>query len=130
MIHTLAEEFTREVQLLCATPVSNQDWQAFLDTHIPQVTPTGQPLTGRASTLADRKRAVLQQLWTRDPRVSPWAGTAHGVLQAVNTYDHHEGVVRGADRAERNSLKTLTDGYRHLDRTTLQTLTRVLQQAA
>ena len=49
MIHTLAEEFTREVQLLCATPVSNQDWQAFLDTHIPQVTPTGQPLTGRAS---------------------------------------------------------------------------------
>ena len=57
MIHTLAEEFTREVQLLlCATPVSNQDWQAFLDTHVPQVTPTGQPLTGRASTLADRKR--------------------------------------------------------------------------
>ena len=130
MIHTLAEEFTREVQLLCATPVSNQDWQSFLDTHIPQVTPTGQPLTGRASTLADRKRAVQQQLWSNDPRVSPWTGTAHGVLQAVNTYDHHEGIVRGADRAERNSLKTLTDGYRDLDRTTLQTLTRVLQHAA
>ena len=37
-------------------PVSNQDWQEFLDAHVPQVTPTGQPLTGRASTLADRKR--------------------------------------------------------------------------
>ena len=65
----------------------------------------------------------------RDPRVSPWAGTAHGVLQAVNISEHHEGVVRGADRAERNSLKTLTDGYRDLDRTTLQTLTRVQQHA-
>ena len=85
---------------------------------------------GPGLTLADRKRAVLQQLWTRDPRVSPWTGTAHGALQAVNTYDHHEGIVRGADRAERNSLKTLTDGYRDLDRATLQTLTRVLQQAA
>ena len=52
-----------------------------------------------------------EQLWTRDPRVSPGTGTAHGVLQAVNTYEHHEGVVRGADRAERNNLKTLTDGY-------------------
>ena len=109
--------------------MSDRDWQAFLDTHIPQVTPTGQPLTGRASTHADRKRAVLQQLWTRDPRVSPWTGTAHGVLQAVNTYEHHEGVVRSADRAERNSPKTLTDGYRDLERTTLQTLTRALQRA-
>ena len=71
MIHTLAEEFTREVQLLCATPVSDQDWQAFLDTHIPQVAPSGQPLAGRASTHAARKRAVLQQLWTNDPQSAP-----------------------------------------------------------
>ena len=50
-IAPLAEDFTREVQLLCATPVSDRDWQAFLDTHISQVTPTGQPLTGRSRTL-------------------------------------------------------------------------------
>ena len=78
---------------------------------------------GNAPSRAWRQRA-------RDPRVSPWAGTAHGVLQAVNTYEHHEGVVRGADRAaEHISLKTLTDGYRDLDRTTLQTLTCVRQHA-
>ena len=120
---------TQALRLLCTTQVSNQDWQAFLETHIPQVTPTGQPLTGQASTLADRKRAVLQQLWTSDPRVSPWTGTAHGVLQAVNTYDRHEGIVRGAERVER-SLKTPTGGYRDLNHVTLQTLTRVLQRAA
>lgn len=27
--------------------------------------------------------------------VASWAGTAHGVLQAINTYEHHEGTVRG-----------------------------------
>lgn len=102
------------------TRVSNQHWQAFLDIHIPQVTPTGKPLTGQASTRTDRKRTVLQQLWTSDPRVSPWTGTAHGVLQAVNTYDRHDGIVRGADRVER-SLKTLTGGYRDLNHVTLQT---------
>lgn len=57
-------------------------------------------------------------------------GTARGVLRAVNIHDRHEDLVRGSDRAERNSLKTLTDGYRDLDRTTLRTLNRVLQQAA
>ena len=38
-------------------------------------------------------------------------------------------AISGSSRGERNSLKTLTDGYRDMDRTTLQTLTRVLQRA-
>lgn len=29
-------------------------------------------------------------------------GDRHGVLQAVNTYEHHEATVRGASRPERN----------------------------
>jgi len=49
--------------------------------------------------MADTKRDSLTTLYRSDPRVSPWAGTAHGVLQAVNTYEHHEGVVRG-ERAD------------------------------
>ena len=34
-------------------------------------------------------------VWLPPPqrRVSPWAGTAHGVIKAVNTYSHHEGTV-------------------------------------
>ncbi len=31
-------------------------------------------------------------------------------LQAVNTYEHHEGIIRGATRAERNMHRTLTGG--------------------
>ncbi len=55
--------------------------------------PTGARITGRALTLADSKRQSLQHLYRTDPRVAPWAGTAHGVLQAVNTYHHHESLI-------------------------------------
>ncbi len=77
--------------------------------------------------MADTKRDSLTTLYASDPRVSPWAGTAHGVLQAVNTYEHHEGVVRG-ERAERNGLKTITGDFGRLDRTTWKTLTAILDQ--
>jgi len=66
-------------------------------------------------------------LYRADPRVSPWAGTGHGVLQAVNTYEHHEGVVRG-ERAERNGLKTITGDFGRLDRSTWKTLTAILNR--
>ncbi len=62
------------------------------------------------SPMADRKRDGLQRLYRHDQRVAPWAGTAHGVLKAVNTYEHHEATVRGAERGERNMLKTVTGG--------------------
>ncbi len=44
------------------------------------------------------------------------------MLQAVNTYEHHEGTVRGADRAERNMLRTVTGDFGKLDRQALEQL--------
>ncbi len=99
---------------------------ALPDTHVPRTDPTGARLTGRALTLADSKRQSLQNLYRTDPRVAPWAGTAHGVLQAVNTYDHHEGLIRG-DRQERNNLRTVTGEISRLDHGTWQTLQQILR---
>ncbi len=128
MVHTLADDFAAEVARLCQVEVTQSQWKAFLDAHIPRVhTTTGQPLTGRSQSMADTKRDSLTTLYRSDPRVSPWAGTAHGVLQAVNTYEHHEGVVRG-ERAERNGLKTITGDFGRLDRTTWKTLTAILNR--
>ncbi len=126
MVHTLADEFAAEIEQLCATTVSPTQWQAFLDQHVPCVDQNSRPLHGRAATLADRKRNTLDQLYRHDPRVTPWAGTAHGVLQAVNTYDHHESLIRG-DRQERNNLKTVTGEFSRLDHGTWQTLQQVLR---
>jgi len=128
MVHSLADDFAQEVARLCQVEVTPSQWEAFLDTHIPRVhTTTGLPLTGRSETMAEAKRDSLTTLYRSDPRVSPWAGTAHGVLQTVNTYEHHEGVVRG-ERAERNGLKTITGDFGRLDRSTWKTLTAILEQ--
>jgi len=126
MVHTLADDFAQEVAKLCRMEVTPSQWKAFLDAHIPRHDNEGTALTGRSLTTADRKRDTLAELYRADPRVSPWAGTAHGVLQAVNTYEHHQGVVRG-ERAERNGLKTITGDFGRLDRKTWNTLQDILE---
>lgn len=121
LIHSTADDFTAEVTRLCRIEVTPRQWATFLDAH------TELPTTpGRARNSAERKRNALTRLWTTDPRVSPWQGTAYGVIQAVNTYVHHEQTVRGASRAERNMTRAVTGGVDQLDRDTLTTLGLVL----
>lgn len=127
IVHTLADDFAAEVAQLCATPVTEREWESFLDAYVPRThARTGMPMQGKALTMAVRKRQVLNRLYRHDQRVAPWAGTAHGVIQAVNTYDHHEGVIRGTGRAERNMLRAVTGEFGKLDRGVLTTLEKVL----
>ncbi|GAA3587601.1 hypothetical protein GCM10022222_85270 [Amycolatopsis ultiminotia] len=102
MVHTVAEEFAAEVKALCETTVTEQAWRAFLDAHTPVPEEKG-----RARTTATNERAALNRLWNTDNRVSPWRGTAWGVVQAINTYTHHEAIVRNASRAERNMSRAV-----------------------
>ena len=83
-------------------------------------------MKGRGLTLAEKKRDNLERLYRHDCRVAPWAGTAHGVVQAVNTYEHHESTVRGVQRPERNMLRAITGDFGKLDRLTLSRLNSVL----
>jgi phage/plasmid-like protein (TIGR03299 family) len=126
LVHTLADEFAAEVKELCATTVTDAQWAAFLDHHGPRLDHEGQPLTGRSLTVADKKRARIDALYGQDYRVSPWAGTAYGVLQAVNTYEHHDGTVRGIERSARNMLRTVTGQFGQLDRDNWRSLSAVL----
>ena len=129
LVHTMADAFAAEVAQLCATEVTPAQWSRFLDLQVPRVDPQEQPLAGRALTLAEKKRDTLQRLYSFDERVAPWAGTAHGVIQVVNTYEHHEAVVRGASRPERNMLRTIGGDFTQLDRGTWTTLSAVLAGA-
>jgi phage/plasmid-like protein (TIGR03299 family) len=121
VIHEITGEFAAEVTRLCAVDVSDAAWAAFLDAHVPLP-----EAAGRGRVMAERKRETLTRLYDHDQRVAPWRGTGWGVLQAVNTYAHHEGIVRGASRAERNMLNAVTGRTDNLDRQTLDTLTGVL----
>ena len=67
-------------------------------------------------------------MYRHDDRVAPWTGTAHGVLQAVNTYEHHSNIIRGAERSERNMLRTITGDFGTLDRTSWDILASILSK--
>lgn len=126
MVYTLAEEFAAEIKTLCETTVTDEQWRAFLNAQAPLVDRGGRNLEGRTAANARLKRAALVDLYRHDPRCALWVGTAHGVLAAVNTYEHHENTVRGATRADRNMLRTVTGEFGALDRASWQALRSIL----
>jgi phage/plasmid-like protein (TIGR03299 family) len=116
VVHQMTEDYLTEISTLTRTPVSDRQWDRFLVQLIPASGPTGQPLTPRARRAAEEKKYQLNHLYRSDHRASPWQGTALGVLQAVNTWEHHYGTVRGATRSERNMLKAVKGDFDALDR--------------
>jgi phage/plasmid-like protein (TIGR03299 family) len=120
IVYEIADDFAAEVTRLCQLTVRENEWAAFLDAHAPLPEERG-----RARTMAENKRESLSRLWRHDNRVAPWRGTAWGVVQAIKTYAHHEQIVRGAVRAERNMLRAVTGGIDDLDQATLHTLSTV-----
>ncbi len=127
MVYTLADQFAAEVKTLVETPVSNKQWLQFVDLIVP-TTKDGKKLEGRSLTNARNKSDALNKLYKLDPRVAPWTGTAHGVLQAVNTWEHHGNRVTG-DRGERNMLLTVEGRFGEIDRGSWSTLNKVLVTA-
>lgn len=126
IVYAVADDFAAQVKDLCETSVSDTQWKAFLTAVAPDPA-AGANKTSRGATLATAKRAELSQLWNNDNRVSPWKGTAFGVVQAVNTHAHHVQTVKGATRTERNMLRSVKGEWQSLDADTLATLTKVLQ---
>ncbi len=117
MVHTLAEDFAAEVEMLCATPVNSAQWQEFLDRHVPRRAPrTGQMLEGRALTMADRKRGTLPILSgvgpsharrrTRMSRESlQWLNT--NTLIGCTATSHSTSLPRGESRQDSSVPKRL-----------------------
>jgi len=120
IVHGVADEFAAQVDRLTAEVVSAERWSRFVRAYTETESESKQ-----ARTMADNKAGELNRLWRHDERVSPWSGTAYGVLAAVNTYTHHGQAVRGASRADRNAERAITGGIDKLDRATLALLATV-----
>lgn len=120
LIKMTTADFKATVELLVNQKVSTQAWHKFLDLYVPIPADDG-----RGKTLAENKRQSLEFLWKEDERVSPWKGTAYGVVTAVNTYVHHEGLVRNAERTERNLHRAASGKVQDLDANTLALLNEV-----
>lgn len=100
-----AETIGEAIGSLTGITVSEAEFSAWLDMEVPVPEKDTRYSTGGPGyTRAVGKRDELTRLWTSDPKVQPWTGTAFGVLQAANTYRTWSQTVRGADgaRLERN----------------------------
>jgi len=121
IVHNDADDIAAEIATLCSTAVSDAVWAEFLSL---ETAPASD--SKRAVTMSENYRDNLSALWNNDARVSPWKGTAMGVVQAVNTYAHHGSIVRGASRSERNAERMVSGKINDLDSSTLATLDRAL----
>lgn len=121
IVYSMADDFTAHVAQLCDIEVTDGQWHKIID----QLASITDDMSDAARTRANNKRGSLQNLWLADERVRPWAGTAFGVLQAVNTYEHHVANVRGAGRVERNMEKAVRGYFDELDAKTLGIVSQV-----
>lgn len=126
VVEQSADEFAEEIAAMARVTVTDRQWFKFLDALSPRVDDNGEPLTGRAMTMATGKQDALSRLWTRDARVSQWKNTKLGVVQAVNTWGTHEQIVRGMSRTERNRANAITGATAKQDDEALVILNRVL----
>lgn len=115
-----AAQFADTIAQLTQWEVSDAEWCRFLDQYVP--VPADK---GKSKTMAEDKRDILSTLYGSDDRSATWKGTAFGVLQACNTWFHHNQIVRGAQRAERNMLNVLGDKTQDHDELVLKTLATV-----
>ncbi|WP_222612003.1 DUF932 domain-containing protein [Knoellia locipacati] len=122
VVHTLSDDFSRELEILAHTTITDSHWRAFLDHAVPLNDGKGQALEGRARTMARRKREELENLYRDDHRAAPWTGTALGVLQATNTWAHHFAAHRGVSRPERNIFHAVSGNTSISDRATTSAL--------
>lgn len=126
----MEDEVNAELHKMIETTVSPKQWDQFLTAYVP--IPEADANTksgGRGFTTATKKRDEIEHLWQFDNRVSPWAGTAFGVSQAVTTWAQHYGVVRNAGRIERNKINMITGKADNVETEALNLLDKVLANA-
>lgn len=115
------DEFLSELHALIEREVTEKQVIEVLDIIMP--VPTDE---GRGRTLAQNKRDQWMNVYTSDPMASPWKGTAFGVVQTHNTYDHWFTPVRGTGRSERNQWRAINGKRTETDREIVTALERVL----
>lgn len=133
VIHTIADDFGRQVKELLDTTFLDRQFEELLEIEVPGERPTilGPKDNGRgwaSWTKVERKREDIRSLYRFDQRVAPWTGTAYGAWQAFNTYAQHESPIRSTtNRVERNALNLVTGKQEKAD---FDTLAKIMELAS
>lgn len=121
-LHLVAESVTADIERMLSVEVSDLQWSKFVTAHAP----IADDASKRSISMAETKREALTGLYRTDMRVAPWAGTAWGVVQAVNTYNEHFAIVRNVDPFERKMTRAIKGQVGTDDAGTLVTLGKVI----
>jgi phage/plasmid-like protein (TIGR03299 family) len=112
IVHTMEDEFTKEIEKLLSQKVSDNQFTDFLD----KLVPVKNTESKQAVTRAENIQNQLRMLWNTDSRVAPWKNTAFGALQAVNTHrQHFRNTRKGNLIVERTMLDSLNGKLQMLD---------------
>jgi phage/plasmid-like protein (TIGR03299 family) len=105
IVHTMADEFGKELEALLNMKVSDKQYERFVELHVPLNDQESKQAVSRAENVRDE----FANLWKNDLRVATWRGTGFGVLQAVNTHRQHLRPTRGDTiLVERTMMDSLT----------------------
>lgn len=129
LVYQAADDFAVAAAALQDVTVTSDDFKAWLDEMAPVPAPDPKSSTGGAKyTNARKVQDRYSDLWTYDPKVKPWAGTAFGVLQLDNTYRTWDRNVSGAagGRIERNMLNMVSGVTAREDGAALAALAKVM----
>lgn len=95
VVHTMNDEFAKQVEALVNTKVSEKQFFQVLDAVVPQVKmERGKDKKITLQPLREKKREEIIHLYRADPRTEPH-GTGWAVAQAFNTWNHHVSKTKG-----------------------------------
>jgi phage/plasmid-like protein (TIGR03299 family) len=127
-----AETYAAEIAALCEASVTALQWKQFLDAYVPvpSEAKVAESKSTRGQTMAVTKREMLEKLYLTDQRAAPWVNTVWGVLQACNTYNQHESLIRGpVHRAVRNMEAVVSGKNADNDNAVLDLITKIRNAA-
>jgi phage/plasmid-like protein (TIGR03299 family) len=124
IVMATADAFSTQVEALVDWRITGKGFNDALNVLIPMVDDKGEALAGRSLTMAQNKRAEVQNLWANDSRCAPWKGTAFGLMQTFNTWDHHYRGARGTTvMPERNMREAINGKQDERDTAVLNAIT-------
>lgn len=119
IVHEFSDDLINEIERLSCQVVTDNEFQAIIE-HLVPVT-SDLDARPQVKARAQNKRELLRHIYETDSRAKEWKGTALGVFQAWNTYNHW---YAGADknRSERNALNAIVGKAEANDRQILNVI--------
>jgi phage/plasmid-like protein (TIGR03299 family) len=122
LIVATTQDMEQEIERLTQLEITRKEF----DSIVAEMVKPKDPESKSGNTHAEKKRAQITALYENDDRVSPWAGTAFGVQQAFNTWEHHIKATHGdTNRAERNMHDAIIGNTSKNDHSVWNTIVKV-----